>query len=257
MACLENLQPPASLRGVIPGSLVTVENVKWFGSNAIELTYKTPAGKLGNELLYRHDEARIEIVEQGRPWGFDGDGQLFRLVSEAHRIRLAHLFDPVLAVHTSMVDPLPHQITAVYESMLPRQPLRFLLADDPGAGKTIMAGLLIKELIARGDLQRCLVVCPGSLAEQWQDELYRRFHLPFEILTNDKLEAARTGNWFLETNLVIARLDKLSRNEDVQAKLAAPDCRWDLIVCDEAHKMSATFFGGEIKYTKRYRLGQL
>ena len=82
--------------------------------------------------------------------------------------------------------------------MLPRQPLRFLLADDPGAGKTIMAGLLIKELIARGDLQRCLIVCPGSLAEQWQDELYRRFHLPFEILTNDKLEAARTGNWFLE-----------------------------------------------------------
>ena len=112
--------------------------------------------------------------------------------------------------------------------MLPRQPLRFLLADDPGAGKTIMAGLLIKELIARGDLQRCLIVCPGSLAEQWQDELYRRFHLPFEILTNDKLEAARTGNWFLETNLVIARLDKLSRNEDVQQKLQAPDCRWDL-----------------------------
>ena len=156
-----------------------------------------------------------------------------------------------------MVEPLPHQITAVYEAMLPRQPLRFLLADDPGAGKTIMAGLLMKELIARGDLQRCLVVCPGSLAEQWQDELYRRFHLPFEILTNDKLEAARTGNWFLETNLVIARLDKLSRNEDVQQKLKAPDCRWDLIVCDEAHKMSATFFGGEVKYTKRYRLGQL
>ena len=120
-----------------------------------------------------------------------------------------------------------------------------------------MAGLLIKELIARGDLHRCLVVCPGSLAEQWQDELYRRFHLPFEILTNDKLEAARTGNWFMETNLVIARLDKLSRNEDVQQKLQAPDCRWDLVVCDEAHKMSATVFGGETKYTKRYRLGQL
>ena len=128
----------------------------------------------------------------------------------------------MLAVHTSVVEPLPHQITAVYEAMLPRQPLRFLLADDPGAGKTIMAGLLIKELVARGDLERCLIVCPGSLAEQWQDELYRRFHLPFEILTNDKLEAARTGNWFLETDLVIARLDKLSRNEDVQQKLQAP-----------------------------------
>jgi SNF2 family DNA or RNA helicase len=257
MSRLEDLQPNAAVRGILPDALVTVVNVQWFGSEALELTYKTPAGKVANELLYRHDEPRIEVVEQGRPWSFDGDGALFRLVSEAYRIRLAHLFDPVLAVHTSVVEPLPHQITAVYDAMLPRQPLRFLLADDPGAGKTIMAGLLMKELIARGDLQRCLVVCPGSLAEQWQDELYRRFHLPFEILTNDKLEAARTGNWFLETNLVIARLDKLSRNEDVRDKLKAPDCRWDLIVCDEAHKMSATFFGGEIKYTKRYRLGQL
>src|ERR1700675_4456685 len=257
MTRLEDLQPTAAVRGILPDQVVTVVSVQWFGSEALELTYKGPSGRVANELLYRHDDPRLQVVEHGRPWSFDGDGHLFRLVSEAHRIRLTHLFDPVLAVHTSLVEPLPHQITAVYEAMLPRQPLRFLLADDPGAGKTIMAGLLIKELIARGDLQRCLVVCPGSLAEQWQDELYRRFHLPFEILTNDKLEAARTGNWFLETNLVIARLDKLSRNEDVQLKLQAPDCRWDLIVCDEAHKMSATVFGGETKYTKRYRLGQL
>ena len=155
------------------------------------------------------------------------------------------------------MEPLPHQITAVYEAMLPRQPLRFLLADDPGAGKTIMAGLLIKELIARGDLKRCLIVCPGSLVEQWQDELSRKFQLPFDIVTNDKLEAARTGNWFLENDLAIARLDKLARDEEVQAKLSAPECRWDLVVCDEAHKMSATFFGGEVRYTKRHRLGQL
>jgi len=257
MSRLEELTPNASIRGILPNGLVSVVNVQWFGSAALELTYKGADGKVANQLLYRDDEPRIEVVEQGRPWSFDGDGALFRLVSEAQRIRLAHLFDPVLAIHTSDVEPLPHQITAVYETMLQRQPLRFLLADDPGAGKTIMAGLLMKELIARGDLQRCLVVCPGSLAEQWQDELYRRFHLPFDILTNDKLEAARTGNWFLENDLVIARLDKLSRNEDVQQKLLAPDCRWDLIVCDEAHKMSATFFGGEIKYTKRYKLGQL
>ena len=257
MTHLEDLKPNTAIRGILPDQVVTVVNVQWFGSEALELTYKSASGRLANELLYRHDESRFEVVELGRPWSFDGDGRLFRLVSEAHRISLAHLFDPVLAVHTSLVEPLPHQITAVYEAMLPRQPLRFLLADDPGAGKTIMAGLYIKELIARGDLQRCLVVCPGSLAEQWQDELYRRFHLSFEILTNDKLEAARTGNWFLENNLVIARLDKLARNEEVQQKLQAPDCGWDLVICDEAHKLSATFFGGEIKYTKRYHLGQL
>ena len=255
MSKLEDLKPNVAVRGILPDSLITVVNVQWHGDDVVTLTYKNPAGQLLEEVLFRDAESRIEVAEQGRPWSFDGDGELFRLVSEANRIHLAHIFDPVLAVHTSEVEPLPHQITAVYEAMLEHQPLRFLLADDPGAGKTIMAGLLIKELIARGDLQRCLIVCPGSLVEQWQDELHRRFALPFEILTNDKLEAARTGNWFLENDLAIGRLDKLSRDENVQAKLSAPDCRWDLIVCDEAHKMSATFFGGEAKYTKRYHLG--
>ena len=187
MSRLEDLRPNAAVRGILPDCLVTVVSIQWYGSEALELTYKDPVGRVANVLLYRHDEPRIDVVELGSPWSFDGDGSLFRLVSEAHRIRLAHLFDPILAVHTSLVEPLPHQITAVYEALLPRQPLRFLLADDPGAGKTIMAGLFIKELIARGDLKRCLIVCPGSLAEQWQDEMGRRFHLPFEILTNDKL----------------------------------------------------------------------
>jgi hypothetical protein len=154
MSKLEELRINASVQGILPNSLVSVVSIQWFGSEALELTYKDPAGKVANELLYRHDEPRIEVVAHGQPWSFDGDGHQFRLVSEAHRIRLAHLFDPVLAVHTSVVEPLPHQITAVYESMLPRQPLRFLLADDPGAGKTIMAGLLIKELTALSRRQR-------------------------------------------------------------------------------------------------------
>ncbi len=254
---LEDLQPGAAVGGLLPNGPVEIVSVQWHGSEALTVIYRPPSGRIAEEVLYRHDEERLGVVEQGRPWSFDGDGASYRLVSEANRIRLAHLFDPVLAVHTSLVEPLPHQITAVYEAMLPRQPLRFLLADDPGAGKTIMAGLLIKELIARGDLERCLVVCPGSLVEQWQDELYRRFDLPFDILTNDKLEAGRSGNWFLENDLAIARLDKLARNEEIQAKLGARDCRYDLVVCDEAHKMSASFFGGEVRYTKRYQLGRL
>lgn len=252
---LEDLKSGARINGILPHRTVTVVDLRWIGSSAVELTYKDPEGQVANQLLYRDDATALELVAAGIPWAFDSDGALFRLVSEAHRIRLAYLFDPLLAVSTALVEPLPHQITAVYEQMLPRQPLRYLLADDPGAGKTIMTGLLMKELRVRGDLQRCLVVCPGMLAEQWQDELWDRFRLPFEILTNDKLEAARTGNWFLENDLVIARLDKLSRNEEVQAKLTQTD--WDLVVCDEAHKMSATFFGGEIRYTKRYHLGQL
>lgn len=255
MARLEDLKKDALVKGIRPEGMVTVIDVKWHGDSVVELTYKDTSGRVGNELVFRDREPTLEIVQAGRPWSFDADAAMLRLVSEAYRIRMAYLFDPLLAVHTSLIDPLPHQITGVYEEMLTRQPLRFLLADDPGAGKTIMAGLLIKELMIRGDLDRCLVCCPGNLADQWQDELYRRFHLPFEILTNDRLQTARTGNAFREIPLLIARLDKLSRDEDVQAKLSQSE--WDVIVCDEAHKMSASFFGREIKETKRYKLGKV
>ncbi|MFN5922302.1 MAG: DEAD/DEAH box helicase, partial [Pseudanabaena sp.] len=251
---LDELALGMVLRGVLPDRTVTIISISRYGTEAVDITYKDSLGALGNELLYRDRESELEIVQVGHPWSFDGDGALLRLVSEAYRIHLAHLFDPLLAVHTSLVEPLPHQITAVYGEMLSRQPLRFLLADDPGAGKTIMAGLLIRELLMRGDLHRCLIVCPGSLATQWQDELSTKFHLPFEILSNDRIETARTGNALAEMPLVIARLDKLSRNDDLQAKLAQTD--WDLVVCDEAHKMSASFFGGEVKETKRYKLGK-
>ena len=188
---------------------------------------------------------------------FGADGRLFRLAAEAERIRLAPLFDPYVAVHASRIEPLPHQITAVYGEMLPRQPLRFLLADDPGAGKTIMAGLLIRELMLRGDLERCLVVAPGSLVEQWQDELESKFGLAFDLLTRERIEAAGAGgNPFTESSHLIARLDVLSRSEDFRRRLEAAK-EWDLVVCDEAHRMAASFFGTEVRYTKRYRLGQL
>ncbi len=168
MAKLEDLKLNAQVKGIDPSGPVAILNIKWHGSDVVEVTYRDIGGKNHSELLFRDREADLEILEAGTPWAFDSNGELFRLVSEAYRIRMAYLFDPWMALHLSLVEPLPHQITAVYGEMLPRQPLRFLLADDPGAGKTIMAGLFIKELMLRGDLQRCLIVVPGNLVEQWQ-----------------------------------------------------------------------------------------
>ena len=255
VATLEDLRAGVFVGGLAPGGAAKVVNVEWFGDQAVKVTFEDSAGAVGNRLVYRDEEPSMEVVEAGRPWSFDGDGALLRLAFEACRIRLAHLFDPYLAIHSSRIEPLPHQITAVYGEMLPRQPLRFLLADDPGAGKTVMAGLLVKELMIRGDVERCLVVAPGGLVEQWQDELHEKFGLNFDILTRDGVEAARAGNPFSERDLLIARLDMLARDDGLKTKLeAAPE--WDLIVCDEAHRMSASFFGGEVKYTRRYQLGQ-
>lgn len=229
--------------------------MEWIGEQAINVVFRTPSGQVSENTLFRDDEHRLDILQKGQNWSFDADGSMLRLVTEANRIKLAHFFDPYLAIHTSLVDPLPHQISAVYGEMLPRQPLRFLLADDPGAGKTIMAGLLIKELIARSDLERCLIVAPGSLVEQWQDELGEKFDLEFDILSRDMIENSRSGNPFNDCKRLIARLDVLARNEDLQEKLMA-STEWDLIIADEAHRMSATFFGNEAKFTKRYQLGQ-
>ena len=163
---------------------------------------------------------------------------------------------PYVAVNSAEIEPLPHQLTAVYGAMLDRHPLRFLLADDPGAGKTVMAGLLIKELIIRGSLERCLIIAPGSLVEQWQDELGEKFDLSFHILSREQIETSASGNPFVENSRLIARLDMLARNDALREKLeAAPE--WDLVICDEAHRMSASFFGQEVKFTKRFRLGEL
>lgn len=255
MAKLEDVTAGCRLSGIAGSEIVSVVAVQWHGNNAIEITYKNASGVPGAQLLFRDDEPLISVEDGRLPWSFDADAGRMRLASEAYRISLAHLFDPYLAVHTSSVEPLPHQISAVYQEMLPRLPLRYVLADDPGAGKTIMTGLFIKEMIARGSLRRCMIVAPGSLVEQWQDEMLQKFRLHFEILTNDRIESAATGNIFNEADLCICRLDKLARSDAIQEKLRASE--WDLIVCDEAHKMSATIWGGEVKYTRRFLLGRL
>ena len=254
-ARLEELAPGARVTGVLIGREVSVVDVRWHGSNAITLTYRDDAGAVDQRLLYRDHEPSLSVRQPTRAYALDGDPALFRLAAEALRIRMAARFDPMLAVTTSDMDPLPHQIKAVYGELLPRTPLRFLLADDPGAGKTIMAGLYIKELVLRGDLARCLVVAPGSLVEQWQEELLDKFGLRFELLTRSLIDGTLDGNVFEQHPLMIARMDQLSRSEDLQQQLEQAD--FDLVVVDEAHRMSAHYYGGELQTTKRYELGRL
>lgn len=255
MLNLESITKNALISGIEPGQVVRIFSCDPLGTDALSIVYKTNDGRLDERVLFRTDEANLALAEAGRPWAFDAPGTDFKLVAEAYRINLAHLFDPMMAVHTSNVEPLPHQITAVYESMLPRQPLRYVLADDPGAGKTIMAGLFIRELLMRADAKRVLIVSPGSLVEQWQDELCEKFGLSFSIFSRDLQQQTRTGNPFDEHDLMIARLDQLARNDDLQEKLGFT--RWDLVVVDEAHKLSASWYGNELKETKRFKLGKL
>ena len=255
MLKLEDIRKDAQIRGIQADEIVRVVQVEPVGDNALTVYYKDSQGRLSEQMLFRSDEGRLDLAEAGRPWAFDAPGEDFKLGLEAYRITQAALFDPMMAVHTSNVEPLPHQISAVYEAMLPRQPLRYVLADDPGAGKTIMAGLLIRELLMRADAKRILVVSPGSLTEQWQDELLEKFGVQFEIFSREKQEQCASGNYFDEKNQLICRLDQLSRNEEYQEKLK--NTEWDLIIVDEAHKLSANYFGSKVNKTKRFLLGEL
>ncbi len=255
MIRLEDIKKDAQIRGIVPNEIVRIITVDPVGENAVTVYYKDHAGKIAEQMFFRSDEARLSLAEEGRAWSFDAPGEEFKLGLEAYRISEAALFDPMMAVHTSNVEPLPHQISAVYEAMLPRQPLRFVLADDPGAGKTIMAGLFIRELLMRADAKRILIVSPGSLSGQWQDELYEKFDLHFEIFSREKYELSATRNFFEENNLLICRLDQLSRNEEFQEKLKHTE--WDLIIVDEAHKLSANYFGNKVNKTKRFLLGEM
>ena len=251
MLTLEDLSAGMVVDGIGDGpvSLLAVERV---GENAVRVTYRGQGGSLGDVMLFRADQGRLSLAGGAREWTFDADPKLFQLTAEAQRIRHAHRFDSRLAVHLSDVEPLPHQIAAVYDEMLLRRPLRFLLADDPGAGKTIMAGLLIRELILRGDVERCLIVVPANLAEQWQDELREKFHYAFTIADRAMFERSASGNPLPEHDLLIARIDLLKQEEHREL---IRESEWDLVVVDEAHKMSARWSGNDMRQSQRYRLG--
>lgn len=257
MLKLEELEPDTQVTGIEGATPVTILHVRR-GTNSVDVSYERRDHTMLKRTLFREHEVELELVAETRRFPFDAAPDDFRLAAEAIRISHAHLFDPMMAVNSSDVMPLPHQITAVYEAMLPKQPLRFVLADDPGAGKTVMAGLLIKELIYRGDLERCLIVAPGSLVEQWQTELRDKFGISFELLSTSLADSTATGNVFVEKPLLIARLDQLSRKEEWHPKLLADSARWDLVIIDEAHKLAAHYkAGNDLNRTKRFELGKL
>ncbi|GAB2470385.1 helicase-related protein [Luteococcus sediminum] len=255
---LATLRAGQRLRGLVPGQTVTLIAIDPIDAELFEVFYRDDSGRSGARAITDADAARFEIAgDFDSAPAYDADPDEFRLAAEALRIKYAALYDPMAAVNSSDVDPLPHQIRAVYEELLPRIPLRFLLADDPGAGKTIMAGLYLKELILRSDCERAIIVAPGGLVEQWREELSQKFDLRFEVFSRQMVDDAQGRNVFAEHPFLIARMDQLSRSEDLTEQLA--EVTWDVAVVDEAHRMSAHYssWAGEVDETKRFKLGRL
>ncbi|PPH37212.1 type III restriction endonuclease subunit R [Rathayibacter sp. AY1E3] len=255
---LSSLRAGQRLLGLVPGQTVTLIAIDPIDAELFEVFYRDDSGGSGARAITDSDAARFEVAgdfDSAPP--YDADPDEFRLAAEALRIKYAALYDPMVAVNSSDVDPLPHQIRAVYEELLPRIPLRFLLADDPGAGKTIMAGLYLKELILRSDCDRAIIVAPGGLVEQWREELSQKFDLRFEVFSRQMVDDAQGRNVFAEHDFLIARMDQLSRSEDLIEQLG--EVTWDVAVVDEAHRMSAHYssWAGEVDETKRFKLGRL
>ena len=189
----------------------------------------------------------LEIIDS--TYTYNGNANLLRLGLQAYMLGIAYEFDPYFGLSISRVDPLPHQLEAVYDYFLKLARIRFLLADDAGAGKTIMAGLLIKELKLRGLAERILVVCPSNLSFQWQRELLEKFDEKFTVLKGSEIRNQFGSNQWLEYNRVITSLD-LAKREDILPGLK--QSHWDLVIVDEAHRMSCST-GGK---TARYQLGE-
>src|SRR5438034_1249558 len=246
---LEQLKPNIIVRGAIFPEPVQVIVVVPMG-NSVKLIGKgLTTGKVHEPILNAEQLASLEATPEKEP--FDGDAHRFRLGIEALRLGLAYEYDPYFSLSIARVDPLPHQLEAVYDYFIKLPRIRFLLADDPGAGKTIMAGLLIKELKIRGLVKRTLIVTPANLSFQWQRELKDKFRENFEVIRSDVLRANYGQNPWQEKNQVITSVSWVSRVDDAKESLLRS--HWDLIIVDEAHKMSA--YSAD-KKTLAYQLGE-
>ena len=218
--------------------------------NSIKLIGKgLNTGKVYEPILTEDQLAQLSVSPE--KYSFDGDPEKFCLGVEAIRLGLAYEYDPYFSLSIARVDPLPHQLEAVYDYFLKLPRIRFLLADDPGAGKTIMAGLLIKELKIRGLIRRVLVVTPANLCFQWQRELKDKFREDFEIVRGERLRASYGSNPWQDIDQAITSVSWVSRIEDAKESLMRS--HWDLIIVDEAHKMSAY---SDDKKTLAYQLGE-
>ena len=212
-----------------------VETVRRTGPDAWEAgLVGTRSERFRRVTLTAEDVAGLAIADAAR--SYQGDGRLLRLALQAHALGIAYEFDPYFGLSISRVDPLPHQLEAVYEHLLKLPTVRFLLADDAGAGKTIMAGLLVRELKLRGLVERVLVACPANLAFQWQRELKEKFDEQFLVLKGGDIRDQFGVNQWLEQKQVITSLD-LAKREDILPGLK--QAHWDLVIVDEAHRMSA------------------
>jgi superfamily II DNA or RNA helicase len=211
--------------------------------------------RLWNKLLNAEEfDSVIKLTLAGELAALDGNPTHFRLAAEAHRIRLAYQYDPHFAVSVSQVDPLPHQMDAVYGHLLTQPRIRLLIADDPGAGKTIMGGLGIKELKFRGLIERTLIVTPANLTDQWRRELHEKFGEVFTVVNRATVSAAYGKNIWEDNPQCITSIDFIARQDDILNHLR--DVRWDLVIVDEAHKMAAYKYGNKINKTQRYELGE-
>jgi superfamily II DNA or RNA helicase len=244
-----SISPGDIVSGFDPGELVEVRKLGPFGNKTlVEAVGLESRREIKRPLT--PDQLALLAKVRSEGFSFEGDSENFLLGAEAERIRIAHQFDPLFAVNSSVVDVLPHQVEAVYRYLLPLPRIRFLLADDTGAGKTIMTGLLVKELLFRGTIAKVLVITPGGLTRQWQDEMLEKFGLDFDRVNRASFDAK--PNLFSRQGecLFITSIDFISRNE--QCLNAAKETQWDLIVVDEAHKLSAYEYGSKVDRGLRY-----
>ena len=250
MTRLSPLSPGQILTGPVFNEPMRVETVQSHGPETwVVGLVGTQSERFRKVTLARTDLDRLTVLDTAH--SFDGDGRLLRLGLQSYALGIAYEFDPYFGLSISRVDPLPHQLEAVYDYLLKLARVRFLLADDAGAGKTIMSGLLIRELELRGLAERILIVCPANLAFQWQRELKEKFDTKFLVLKGQDIRDQFGVNQWLERGRVITSLD-LAKRLDILPGLR--QVHWDLVIIDEAHRMSAS---DESHKSMRYKLGEL